>query len=426
MNLSKIIQKNHITLYLFLLVVVSLPVSRKIFTISLWPWILSWLIEGNFRDKFTRIKFRNGILPLWTLTLLFIIYTLSLLWSQNSHYAFVSLTEKVFLILMPFFLVFSTDHIAEENNLKLILKSFIVGMLITSLYLLFVAFSKSLSFISGNLSFHPMINDWENVFFNTNFTFMIHPSYYAMMILMAISLCLSDFQTRYLFKTGGIIRIVLIIYFVIIVLLTQSRSAFLALFALGIYHLFIFHIKTRIKLLICSLIIVFSLIYISDSFRFKVMKDSLSQSSESKISSLMQTNIRNDIWGSSFLIFKSSPVIGVGLGDVQDELNTIYKEKGYTEALEKELNCHNQFVETLLSTGLIGFLVLLFALFIPVFNTLIHPKSYYIGFLIIVISIFLFESVLKRVWGVAFFCLFYTLFTQTKGSIYFESKKINT
>ena len=103
-------------------------------------------------------------------------------------------------------------------------------------------------------------------------------------------------------------------------------------------------------------------------------------------------------------------LIGVGTGDVKEAILNEYDQK-VTKATEgKYYNCHNEFLETAVRLGIIGEILLLIILFSPFFNRSNYQKNrLLIGFLIIIILNFLFESMLDRLNGVAFFAFFYCL-----------------
>ena len=408
MRVSLLIQRYKLTLYLFLLVVVSISISRQLFIFSLWPWLLSWILEDKFREKFRGNIFIRRNFPFWSLCLMFILYGLSILWSKNKSYGIKEIGQMATLIIIPFFLVFSSDTFKRRESVILIFKAFILGMVISSLHLIFVALTKSLSFENGKILFTPAINDWENVFFNSNFTYLIHTSYYSMMLIMAVSVCLYDIRMKLLLKSRILIPGILSVFFSVMVFLTQSRSAFLALLAIVLYQLIIFRIRLFIKFTVFLIIVVLSIIYLSNAFRFKSLKDNFSSSTDAQ-SALFHSNIRDTIWSSTMLIIKKYPVLGVGLGDQQDELNAVYKKYNLSEAYENHLNCHNQFLQTWLSTGVVGLCVLLISLFYPLALKNYKLKTLYASFVLLIIIMFFFESMLERVWGIAFFSIFYTL-----------------
>ncbi|MBQ4913421.1 O-antigen ligase family protein [Maribacter sp. MMG018] len=109
------------------------------------------------------------------------------------------------------------------------------------------------------------------------------------------------------------------------------------------------------------------------------------------------------------LVFQS-PIIGYGLGK---ELETMQKarEPGSWE-FKNKYHAHNQYFEFFLGGGMV-----LFAVFVYLFSLLLmsaysnYSKSLYpIGFCIIMVFVFLIESILRRHHGFMFFTFFFMLF----------------
>ena len=100
----------------------------------------------------------------------------------------------------------------------------------------------------------------------------------------------------------------------------------------------------------------------------------------------------------------------MGNGDIKSELKVEFEKIGLREALDKDLNVHNQYLETAVGQGLVGLAVLLFWLIYP-FVLAYKRKDYvFMGFLIIVAVNFMFESMLNRFAGVVFIAFFYNFF----------------
>jgi O-antigen ligase len=122
-------------------------------------------------------------------------------------------------------------------------------------------------------------------------------------------------------------------------------------------------------------------------------------------------NTRNEarisLWQSAFSLIKSNFIVGVGTGDIQNELNKVYIKSGKDELIKVEnLNTHNQFIEITAENGIIG-LILFLAIF--VLMTVISVKNkniIYLVFIAIVFFSFLFETMLNRLAGLSFFSLF--------------------
>ena len=74
--------------------------------------------------------------------------------------------------------------------------------------------------------------------------------------------------------------------------------------------------------------------------------------------------------------------------------------------MDKELNSHNQFIETTAEHGLIGLLLLLSAFGLMFGVAFTNRNIIYFMFILIVFISFLFETMLNRLAGLAFFSVF--------------------
>lgn len=104
--------------------------------------------------------------------------------------------------------------------------------------------------------------------------------------------------------------------------------------------------------------------------------------------------MRVEAWKNALLLWKEQPLMGIGLGDVEAEMQRKYIERNTTLREINRKNPHNQFLETGLQTGIFGAikLLLIFIVFI------IAQRQNYVGLGVVVIlfvSVF-FESLLER------------------------------
>jgi O-antigen ligase len=115
---------------------------------------------------------------------------------------------------------------------------------------------------------------------------------------------------------------------------------------------------------------------------------------------------RIDIWISAIGVIKKNPLLGSGVGDSCDELKKEYKVRGFSGYYYENLNAHNQFLEVGINSGLIGLLIFITTIGLLAYQS-ISKANYILGlFLLSMIIFFMFESVLNRLTGVAFFSLF--------------------
>ena len=80
-------------------------------------------------------------------------------------------------------------------------------------------------------------------------------------------------------------------------------------------------------------------------------------------------------------------------------------------AIDKETNAHNMFIETLISVGVVGVMLLLAYFVLPIVLW-IRQKRFDIFFFTFLMMVFfnaMFESVFERQLGIIFFCFFNSL-----------------
>ncbi|MFN6036830.1 MAG: O-antigen ligase family protein, partial [Bacteroidota bacterium] len=126
--------------------------------------------------------------------------------------------------------------------------------------------------------------------------------------------------------------------------------------------------------------------------------------------------VRRMIWTVSGEIISDNP-FGVGSGDANTELLKKYRQYDMTGALSKELNAHNQFIQTTLALGYPG-LLLLIALFIfPLLNSFKNKNYLLFIFLVITTINVAVESMFETESGIVFIILFYCFLLSEKEKI---------
>jgi O-antigen ligase len=140
------------------------------------------------------------------------------------------------------------------------------------------------------------------------------------------------------------------------------------------------------------------------------------------ITTLNESSMRSDtsstserlvIWKTSLEIIKQHFVFGVGTGDVKDELLKKYKEKNLLVLFEHKLNTHNQYLETFIALGIIGFLAILAMLILAGIQAIRTGNFLYFVFIILFGFNILVESMLEIQAGVVFFAFFNSFFCWT-------------
>ena len=130
------------------------------------------------------------------------------------------------------------------------------------------------------------------------------------------------------------------------------------------------------------------------------------------------TTVRMHLWPEAWQVILQHPFIGVGVGDVKDELVDVYKKNNYQIGVEKQFNPHNQYLQTMVTLGFIGLVSLSFILFYPMYISIKSGQFLFLIFMVIVALNIVTESMLERQAGILFFCFFsmffYTQFLNQK------------
>jgi O-antigen ligase len=385
-----------------------LPLCALAFFIPLFPKILPWIIaviilfflmEENIKSVFKRsgsIKFQ-----LLFMTVYFV-YLTGMLYSENQIFGWNDLGMKLSLLLFPVLL--SGEKTKADNNLKWVLPAFVTGSFFSAVILIVRALY--LYFFKG-----------QNAFFYESFSVYFHPTYLALYLDFAIAILLLGGASVSRFP--GYLKIFVILVLSSSVVLISSKAGLLGLVLVFLFSLIVLAVSRKKAKFIFLLVIILSAIYfILNIFmnpqqnRFRISENILSGKGLDKTSAESSMS-RIFVWKSCIELIKAHPVFGVGTGDIKDELIKLYQQNGITGALAKRLNAHNQFLQTAVALGFVGFLVLTASLFFPLVRFFILKEWLYVIFLLLIIFNFLFESMLERQDGIIFFAFFNSLLFYT-------------
>ena len=126
---------------------------------------------------------------------------------------------------------------------------------------------------------------------------------------------------------------------------------------------------------------------------------------------------RPELWKESLELILEHPLLGVGTGDIKDELMKKYRQHHFDYAISRKLNPHNQFLHTTTSIGIIGLLILLFCFTLQAVTAIKKKDVLYFCFLFVIVLNALTESVLEVEKGIILFGFFSMLFYTSKAEI---------
>lgn len=363
--------------------------------------IILWGISSFF--NLNKEHFKKGLRDR-TLQLLFVFFLttcISALFSDNKSDALFNVEVKLSLLFIPYF-IFCFKWPGEI--VKKCLISFVSGCFFACLYLIIRATVFS-------LNGHP------EYFFYTLFSDLIHASYFAMYLILAISVVVLYYPVWYRNeKNIRYLSTVFLITFSLVIFLCSSKLGLISFFVcmpLLLYHKFksSFTITRALIAVLVLVILIFTLSKIfPESFNRLDSITSMSAQPVDKTSS-ESTAVRILIWDQCLHLIKNNFIFGVGVGDVNDVLFESYKQNGITGALQHKLNAHNQYLQTFVGMGCIGFILLLSVTLFQFIKAILNRNFILTITMLLIVLNFLVESMLQTSAGTLFFVFFLCIFS---------------
>lgn len=405
---------NQINFYLTSLLAFFIPIHYKIPPVIIVLLVLNWLINpSNIKKTINHIKSNYALL---SLVLFFLLYAVGMFFSNNIHFGLKVLETNLSLILLPLIYLAYTSKTKEK--IETYLKFFVTGSIVYTIlcfgYATYAFFKPVYTDLYG-----VMYDLGFNYFFYSYVSLFFHPSYTAMFSLFALFIISTGLiQKKILFNWKILISIILLVVFV---LLLSSKSGWLGLILLSLYVFWNLISKKQIlKVLyilipLVSLFILLNILY-TPSFSKRIPKvDNIKNALNEKNKDNKEVTTGGDgnaarvlIWKASLELF-SDNILGLGTGDAKELLLEKYQQKGMSTEYKYQLNCHNQYLSTGLSIGILGLILLLGMLFYSLFQSIKYNQIVLGGFIILVSFNFLFESMLETQKGIVFFSFFYVL-----------------
>ena len=362
--------------------------------------IIAWVVVSLF--NIDRKQLTNGITNknASLLFLFFVITLISALFSKNKANAGFEIENKLSFILLPY-LLFCFD--IPIQLIKRCIVSFVSGCFFASLLLIIRA-----SYYS--------FNGQSDYFFYTLFSYFIHPSYFAMYLILAIVLVVLFYRKWFTNQKSIVISsYFFVILFGITILLCGSKLGLIS-FVIIIPFLVLYQLKTFLNAAKIFLILFIIVILIVGSLKLfpnvfeRLNSISTLNTNQLDKNSVESTAVRFLIWQEAIILIQNNFLLGTTVGDANDALYSAYKQNGLTGAFEHKLNAHNQFMQTFIGLGLIGFISLCLITVWQLIKAIKQKHFLLLIFSLLIILNFLVESMLQSMAGTLFFVFFYCIF----------------
>lgn len=371
---------------------------------------INWLVSGIWLKTIPRLCSEKWRIQTLLFAALYLLYLAGMLYSTDFNYGWFDLQVKLSLLIFP--LIFSTSDLTvfTASRIRLLFGAFIAGIIAGSVMLLF----------------HTLVVNvrWgvPDPWYYTSLAWFFHPTYLAMYYCFGMAILLlyigSDAS-----KNSFILTLLLCLcalYLEILIFLLSSKAGVMVLALVQIlFLLLLLHKKTplyRVVYIFMFLAIVFvvnSRMFPKGFSRFSTADKMISDSRTLATNPEDGTVARMEIWKISADLIRQHFLFGVGTGDVKDVLMESYREHQLYPVYKKKLNAHNQYIQTFLTLGVTGFLLLLAILFKPAWHHLRKGNFLYVAFIVIFAVNLLFESMLEIQAGVVFYAFFNALIFST-------------
>jgi len=385
----------------------------------------SYFIVALFTLSFLSGNISRGIKGAWNehffqaCTLLFVIYLVGAFYTSDFNLGVKDVEQRLSLVVIPF--IFCCQKWNDAVNWKRVMVPYSVILFLLSVFCLFVAAWKY--FDTGQTHYffyHELVSPFAH-----------HAIYFSILVFMTLVFLVEEGNASKLFD-HPILYYLLMGYFYVLLILLSSK---LVILASVVYALSMVIRRRRIRLKWYSYIISSIVGICIIVFTHNPVKDRFTNISNvdfKKIEShdmhtyyfngvefrLMQWKLVPEI-----LNERKRWLVGVAPADAQTLLNEKYKQykfyqgdpnkgdKGYLD-----YNAHNQFLQCLLQSGIIGLLAFLWVCY-ELLRLAVKKKNPQLTACAALFILFCFtESVLQTQWGIVSFTLFPML-------IYFGNNK---
>ena len=362
--------------YAILAYIFILPLSRAGINIIGAIVIVLWIIEGNFKEKFSKIN--KTYIMIFILSIFMLI---SYLWTKNYNYA----NFYTFKYLHYFLLSFVVFTSLKKEFVNKAITSFISGIFLSEL----VSYSIFLRI------YHK-----SGIFPSDPAPFMNHIEYSFYLVIAAVILIDRFFS----FKKWNKEKIFSIIFFITIsfnLFIINGRTGQFT-YIVVLFLIFLVYFKLNWKTLVLSIVFGISgsifLYKVSPNFHNKVNRTI--NVFDKKINYCSSEGKRVAMTEIGSRIFLNNLIIGVGIGDPIDTFHEYVKNKyHYGKCSLKYNHLHNQYIQEAAQLGIIG-LLLLVTIFYFTFK---ESKDKRFAFLIIVAILLSFNGdvLLSRQFSIA-------------------------
>lgn len=388
-----------------------IPLIKYGIQIPIMLFIISWFFYG-------KLPFRKVWWPFLVFGGFYIFHLIGMIHTEHIDLGITDLTEKLSLLIFPLF--FATAKPIDFKFRRWALIAFTIGCSISVLF----------SFINAEIAYLETGNIGE--FYMSNFSPLFHPSYMAMFINLSVAILLTAITTFKFSRLQYALMWIAILLLSLSLVFPTSKMGFIVFGLLILFFLVKWATQKALFKLNSALILVVWLSTLAFIIYNPVAQNRIdsavefvgSEGQPQKSEQIESNAARMYAWEATIDEIKKHP-LGVGTGDINIVLEDHFRESGLKELAEKELNPHNQYLQSAMAIGIPAMLWLVFSLVYP-FGKIVKTRDWLYAFFLISIALNLMvESVLEKQTGIIFYAFFNCLFFFSSGLLNGKPKDSN-
>lgn len=417
--MNKIFSEKNITIGLLICCFLSLFLKNSINSICLVLLVVYSLIN-YFLIKKRKIVLTFGFRKEEIYFIIyFLVIVISVIYSENKDVAIKHIGRYIAFLVVP--LSFNFLPVLSHTYKFFIRKVYVYGIIVLLTFLFFNAVRQNAeigySFIDFISSIFLSIFDsdvtvsgieyWVFMYEGLTGVINIQPIYISLFVNLGYAFLISLREKE---EISSVRFWAISAFFLLFSVLLSSRMETIIFFVLLFLYLLVYSPKSKKEffrnLFACSISVFLMVLVV---FSNPILKDRILSTIDTNYTSdyvsFANQNVRMEKWKNSLQVIEKSPIIGQGIGDYKDELIAQYKENNFLLGVENRYNSHNQYLDTMLQSGLFGLVVLLGLFFRGVINAYKKDLEKILLYLTFGLS-FITESMFDRHWGIVSFVFF--------------------
>lgn len=376
------------------------------------------IIAGDFQLRPSQFKRTVIFFPI----LLYLYVMVQFFFSHHFGEAVSSLSEKLPFLLFP--LIIGTSGIFDKQLSARALRAFVVSICLAMtaaiLYAAWDTITTHQAIVQIGASFHNKFS-WYGL---TRLFDNWHPTYVSVFCNLAIAVILGTPGPTNIRKWISPFRLGSLLAFLLLscsIFLLYSITGIIIYCCLLLFFGYKWLLRwqlprvANIGLVLLTVGVLAAVLYTNPMKLEKI--DKLRQKGWKATDLEGETNvltIRLAKWTTYMDVLRKNYLFGATPGDIKEQREKAYEEKGYKDLALHNYNAHNEYLEVLATYGIAGFIIFLIILAAPLSGKSDDPLL--LPFMIIALIAFATESILERQQGLLFFFFFYSLLT-IPGSI---------